>query len=867
MNTADHPTASASRCSSRHRAPSFRDRGESRLLRFGGRSIRTKIIALLVIPLVSLVALWAYASLTAAGDVRSLLKADDTYDRLGGPVAALAEGIQAERRAAVAALADPDDDGAQLTVRRSRAETDRLASAVRRRAQGDAVQNLDTAQRATFTDVLNALDELGSLRSRTDHRSGSWDQVMHQYNQVLTPALRFRTSFTALRADRLAQRSAVHNEMVRAREYLSQEDAAIKGVYATMSRGAAPTENQYRVLDSALEAHMLLFDDHLPEFSAGDRAAYDRFLASPAWQELEHRENDFLAHEVTESDTLSEHGTEAGTAGIAKWRDAAHAAVADLGRINNRLAASLSQQAEHDAQSMIRGTVIAGGIGLIAVVLSVLVSMLIGRSLVRQLVRLRNAAEHLATQRLPDVMRRLRTGETVDVAEAAPPLDFGPNEIGQVGRAFNVIQHAAVEAAVEQAELRRAAASVFVNLARRSQVLLHRQLTMLDDMERRTEDPDDLGNLFRLDHLTTRMRRHAEGLIILSGGSPGRAWRRSVPVIDVVRAAVAEVEDYPRIFLRSFPQTSLVGPAVGDVTHLVAELLENATAYSPPGSAVTVIAEVAANGFILEIEDRGIGMGAEARAEAQRRLSDEQEHGLPDAQRLGLFVVNRLARKHGIKVSLKESAYGGTSAVLLIPTELMEGLRPVAAPGGHESPAVAQSSDEAVEQMPLANALRLGRGLSMINAPGTGGAAASAAATRPVRHRPVSSADAGTANTAGEDDPGALPHRRPPAAHTAHSRRDHLTPQRRDDGRPPARPEREASTDGLPRRVRQSSLAPQLRGAGSRPTADGSPARSSRERSPEEARAAVASFSQGLARGKAEGTGPAADAWNEGTRR
>ena len=239
--------------------------------------------------------------------------------------------------------------------------------------------------------------------------------------------------------------------------------------------------------------------------------------------------------------------------------------------------------------------------------MSVFVSVRIGRGLIRDLSQLRKEAHEVSGVRLPSVMRRLAAGEQVDVETEAPRLEYGKDEIGQVGQALNTLQCAAVEAAVQQADLRRGVSEVFVNLARRNQVLLHRQLTLLDTMERRTEDTDELADLFRLDHLTTRMRRHAEGLVILSGAAPSRQWRKPVQLMDVVRAAVAEVEDYERIEVCRLPRVGVGGPAVADLTHLVAELLENATVFSPPHTAVQVHGERVANGFTLEIHDRGLG--------------------------------------------------------------------------------------------------------------------------------------------------------------------------------------------------------------------------------------------------------------------
>ncbi len=190
-------------------------------------------------------------------------------------------------------------------------------------------------------------------------------------------------------------------------------------------------------------------------------------------------------------------------------------------------------------------------------------------------------------------------------------------------------------------------------------------------MERRTEDTDELADLFRLDHLTTRMRRHAEGLVILSGAAPSRQWRKPVQLMDVVRAAVAEVEDYERIEVRRLPRVAVTGPAVADLTHLVAELLENATVFSPPHTAVQVLGERVANGFTLEIHDRGLGMAADALLDANLRLAETPEFELSDTDRLGLFVVSRLAQRQNVRVSLQPSPYGGTTAVVFIPDALL----------------------------------------------------------------------------------------------------------------------------------------------------------------------------------------------------
>jgi len=224
---------------------------------------------------------------------------------------------------------------------------------------------------------------------------------------------------------------------------------------------------------------------------------------------------------------------------------------------------------------------------------------------------------------------------------------------------------------VEQAELRKGVRDVFLSLARRSQALVHRQLSLLDAMERRQAEPEELEDLFRVDHLATRMRRNAENLIVLSGAAPGRGWRNPVPLVDVVRGAVAEVEDYARVTVSPIGASALAGRAVGDVIHLLAELIENAVSFSPPHTVVQVGGQHVANGFVVEIEDRGLGMSAEDLVEANEQLESPPEFHLSSTARLGLYVVGRLSERHQIQVRLRNSPYGGITAVVLIPSALV----------------------------------------------------------------------------------------------------------------------------------------------------------------------------------------------------
>ncbi|MGW4897944.1 sensor histidine kinase, partial [Kitasatospora sp. NPDC004240] len=638
-------------------------------MRLRSSSIRAKIIALLMVPIVALTALWVYATLATTGDVWTQLEVTSTYQEFGAPVDQYAYSLQNERRAAVQRLADPGSRAAADAFARAQAMTDRDLGLLRDKKESGAGK-LDAAQRGRYLQILAAADQLAPLRGQINRSALNWEFALAQYSDLVKPTFGFRSAFVARQSGQLPRQGTILIELTRAREYLSQEDAAMEGIRNSTTR---VTSEQYQVALDALHNQQALFTVYIAELDPVDQSEYVSLRGGEAWAALARAEADFVGAGGPDRVAQAINGD--------SWRETADRALGDLAAINNRLAHAIGDRSRSYAIGLLWRGGIAGVIGLVAVVLSVVISYRIGRGLARELIGLRNAANELAGTRLPSVMLRLRRGEAVDVATEAPELEFGPAEVGQVGRAINAVQRAAVEAAVEQAELRRGIAAVFVNLARRSQVLLHRQLTLLDTMERRTEDPAELEDLFKVDHLTTRMRRHAEGLIILAGGSPGRAWRKPVRMVDVVRAAVGEVEDYARVTVRPFPGTGLLGSAVADVTHLVAELVENAAVFSPPNTQVTVQGEVVAHGFALEIDDRGLGLGEQALAEINERLTEEQEFDLADTDRLGLFVVSRLARRHGIRVHLRPSPYGGTTAVVLIPRELLaEAPDPLAEP-------------------------------------------------------------------------------------------------------------------------------------------------------------------------------------------
>ncbi|MFI6372909.1 nitrate- and nitrite sensing domain-containing protein [Streptomyces sp. NPDC050546] len=627
-------------------------------MRFRGKSIRRKIVALLLVPLVSLSAIWAFATVLTGREAADLFNVSSVVEKIAYPIEDTVRVLQEERRQTLVYLADPRASDGLAALRRSRTATDKAVDGIRDNARNPDVRDAmgeETDERLTA--VLDAFEGIESLRSSVEDGTVNRSQALDLYNRLVDPCYVLLANLHVVDNVELDKQYRALVNLARARELLSREDALL-GSALIVGR---ISHSEERDISDLVAQRTLMYDANLPLLPVAERDRYQSFWKNASSAPLR------VAEEAAVS---SGAGAPRGVS-AKSWDSAAGNVLDELGTLNDQANDRYQDRVDPVAMGVIAKAVIAGVLGLLALLVSLFLSVRVGRTLIRDLRQLRLEAHEASGVRLPSVMRRLSAGEQVDVETEVPHLEYDKNEMGEVGQALNTLQRAAVEAAVKQAELRAGVSEVFVNLARRSQVLLHRQLTLLDAMERRTEDTEELADLFRLDHLTTRMRRHAEGLVILSGAAPSRQWRKPVQLMDVVRAAVAEVEDYERIEVRRLPRIAVTGPAVADITHLVAELLENATVFSPPHTAVQVLGERVANGFTLEIHDRGLGMAAEALLDANLRLAETPEFELSDTDRLGLFVVSRLAQRQNVRVSLQPSPYGGTTAVVFIPDALL----------------------------------------------------------------------------------------------------------------------------------------------------------------------------------------------------
>ncbi|MFD5847598.1 sensor histidine kinase [Streptomyces chartreusis] len=775
-------------------APSTRPQG----WRIRPRTVRAKIICLLMVPVVSLLALWGYATVTTAQDVARLRQLQLVDSEIRAPVAEAVTALQTERAAAVRYATDPSTGRRDELTKRAQ-DTDK---AVARLRLGDRDTVADSGEfpagvAGRLEVFVGGAEQLNAVRKAALDRRSGWEEVYGRYTTTIATAFAVDGALTGIQDAELGSDARVLLEFARAGEALAREDALLDSAHLA---GRLDGE-RLRLFTGAVDTRRTLIESAVADLRGPESAAWQSVAAGRDYATLAAVEDGVLGTGAVDSAT------------DAAWNKA-HARVQGAMRdIEQDAGRDVAQRADPFARGLLTPAGAAVLLGLVAVAASLVISVRIGRGLVVELVSLRNSALEIARRKLPEAMRKLRAGEEIDIRAEAPPGPPAEDEAGQVGEALGTVHRAALRAAVERAELASGISGVFVNLARRSQVLVHRQLSLLDSMERRSDDPNELSDLFRLDHLTTRMRRHAESLIILSGAAPGRAWRMPVSLTDVVRAAVSEVEDYARVEVRQLPETAVVGAAVADVTHLLAELVENAAQFSPPHTRVRVIGEPVGNGYAVEVEDRGLGMGKETLAEANRRIEQSEALDLLDSDRLGLFVVSRLAARHGIKVHLRTSPYGGTTAVVLLPTALL-----------HSGPAE-RSPDAAVDARRPAEPEH-----ARVSAPERHQEPVHAVADRPAL---AASATAGTAATATPAGTETGNHTAPPGVTTL---RLHRPPQ-----------DSEAS-DNLPRRVRQANLAPQLRG-GRSAEQPGATVFDDDRRTPELVRDRMVAYRDGWARG------------------
>ncbi len=624
-------------------------------------SIRSRLIALVAVPTVCLVFFWGFANYLTVGAGLRLYNQGALVDQVAVPAENVLTALQGERRASMVYLASPGTEN-RTTLTAARRTVDKKIETYRTGLASDSVQSLASDQALQLArGELSKLDKLPKLRSQVDSRTISGARLMASAADMVDDVLLLRGEVARFPDDATAAEGRSLQSLARARELRSREDAVLA---AALAAGHFTTST-YQMFVQAVAVQRFGYHLAYAAFTAQDKREYDNFTAQAPFPEL-------AAMERTALD--DGRSGKAVPVNDVQWQQDNSTALNGLSHFGRHLDDILAAHAKTPTNWVYGRLIGVLLLGVIALVASILVARRATKALVRQLRGLRDSARDLAWVRLPAVVDRLTSGERVDVDGEVPALPAGRDEIGQLSESFNEVGRTAVRSATEQAALRAGIANVFLNIARRSQTLLHRQISHLDVMERKAAEPEALEDLFRIDHLATRMRRNAENLVILGGGQPGRKWHRPVPLIDVLRSASSEVEQYDRVRVLPFPEMMLAGSVVSDVVHLAAELIDNAAAFSPPHTRVQVTGQSVSKGFAVEIEDRGLGMSKDDLSAANGWLARPPEFdvlALSDNARLGMFVVARIAARHGIKVHLRGSPYGGTTAIILLPHELV----------------------------------------------------------------------------------------------------------------------------------------------------------------------------------------------------
>ncbi|NKE58664.1 sensor histidine kinase [Lentzea sp. PSKA42] len=600
--------------------------------------------------------------------------------RLRADLAPLISSVQQERTLAAQSATSGSGVGA---YQNQISATDNAAATVRRRVE--RTDGLSDVARNRFTELGGQLETMKNLREKVSQGGDGGDPSggTAGYSAVVKSLLDFEQTLISQFGDEAISGTALalHN-MVIAQEQVSLQHAI---VLAGIGR-AKLLGPEVRMLEQS----DIRLQDRLNDFQAigtiEQRRTYDQTVTGAAVA----NRSALVERALTQPDGTPAPTTRPGqpkpppSFGIAvdDWNKSSGTTARLMEQVVRQLQDELANSAAvlQDETSNKAGA--AAVILLAMLLIAGTLGFVIGRYLLRSLSELRHSALDVAHHHLPEVVAAIRADRKPDTEIEAVPVHT-TEEFGQVARAFDAVHEQAIRSAVEQSSLRSGMKNIFVNLSRRSQGLVERQLKLMEELERHEENPEQLANLFKLDHLATRMRRNNENLMVLSGTDVARRFHQPVPLADVLRAAASEIEHYQRVVVKSTPSVEIVGYAASDLVRLVAELLDNAAAFSAPTTQVVIGSRVDQQGAVLvEVADQGIGMGPAELTEANERLSSGTEDDVPVSRQMGLFVVGRLATRHGVTVRLRGAGEGreGLRALVLVPSELVRSHEEAAAP-------------------------------------------------------------------------------------------------------------------------------------------------------------------------------------------
>ncbi|MEW1843894.1 nitrate- and nitrite sensing domain-containing protein [Nonomuraea angiospora] len=660
--------------------------------------MRSKLLVLVVIPTLAALVLGGLrvtTSIASAGDYAQVNEVAVLASRL----TALAHEVEVERDYTARFVALGRKAG-RTEVTDQYEPVNKLVAEVK--GSVDALATSDSPQAPEALRIKNRLNELDTARKNAMDSQLDVNSVIELYDRFITDLLSLNDTIDQGAVDKeLSASVSGFAALARAKQYVSTQRALLVAALATREFG--------RVELDAFIAARAQKNSELATFRAQVplelRQAYDDTVSGKANDRAE-----ILAARALFLQSLGQpRNVSDPKLGLTRdgkdWFAAISETVDGMRKVETRVADSIVLRSRTLEGSEQQSAVIVAVAILILLILVLLVTVFMARSLSGPLRRLRREALFIAGRRLPDTVRQLREADSVENVDVQPIGVASQDEIGEVARAFDEIHREAVRLAGEEARLRSNVNAMFVNLSRRSQTLVERQITLIDGLEQGEQDEQRLGNLFKLDHLATRMRRNSENLLVLAGQDPPRRWSQPVKLVDVARASLSEVENYERVVLQVPDGVSVAGQAVNDVIHLLAELVENALSFSPRETRVTVSgSRIDGGGVMLSITDAGIGMTQEELVQANDRLTDAPSVDVSVSRRMGLFVVARLAHRHGIRVQLRPHASGGLTAMVLIPENMLGSQAPnfsgMPSFSGNQPPALAGSASSGPGEQP-----------------------------------------------------------------------------------------------------------------------------------------------------------------------
>ncbi|MFC7471049.1 nitrate- and nitrite sensing domain-containing protein [Actinomadura keratinilytica] len=631
--------------------------------------ISTRLVALLTLPVVAATSLGAMRINSSMDEIEQLDNMK-LLTEMTKHATRLATALQNERDQS----AGPLTHGGKATdydVRSHRENTDRA-----RQVFLEGTRDLESADeqaldgvRSNVRQITSQLYTLGDIRKEAYQDDQSVSQTIDAYSQLIEQLLDLSTDMAQATSNPdMIQRTRALAAFSSAKEYASIQRAVIAAALPANDR----SYGELSETDRRYGSNAFKNEEGSLAILGGVYDGNAETLLKPLGNNATITEaNAYAKRVLTEPNGMRMLDKRS----YRDWLDDASAELDQMQRIETTLLTEMEQKARELRNEAERDAYLNGAVILLVLGVSLVGAFVVSRSMIRSLRRLQDTATKVAQERLPELVQQLSESDPQDVDTSVESVGVhSRDEIGKVAAAFDDVHREAVRLAADQALLRGNVNAMFTNLSRRSQGLIQRQLSLISELESREADPDQLSSLFKLDHLATRMRRNGENLLVLAGEEPGRRWTRPVPLVDVLRAAASEVEQYERIELASVPATDVASRVVNDLVHLLAELLENATSFSSPQTKVKVTGHALPDGRVLiEIHDTGIGLSPEDLSAINERLAQPPTVDVSVSRRMGLFVVGRLSQRHGIRIQLRPSDSGGTTALVMLPVDVAQG--------------------------------------------------------------------------------------------------------------------------------------------------------------------------------------------------